>query len=173
LLSETLKSEPTYEHPDIPTAVSPAETAVLYELAEGKIVLELGSWLGASTVVLCSSAKRVHAVDWHRGDEHAGFHNTAEAYLANTRQCENLITHIGRFEEVVPLFRVGLFDFVFVDGYHTYDATYQAGILSRFAVKPGGKVAFHDYGLFDVKPAVDHLFGPPAQVVESLAVVDA
>lgn len=162
-----------YFHPSIPTAVSPAESKALYDLAQGKLVLELGSWLGASTVVLCQSADKVHAVDWFLGDAHAGEDDSKPGYFAHTRECKNLVTHVGRFEQVLPGFRSSMFDFAFLDGYHTYEATVDAARLAMRVVAPGGKIAFHDYGLFGVKPAVDDLFGEPKQLVESLAVVSA
>lgn len=53
-------------------------------------------------------------------------------------------------------------DMVFVDGAHDYNGVVADGTLWQRAIKPGGIIAFHDYGtpsLPSVARAVDHLFG--------------
>src|SRR5437763_12596868 len=101
---------------NIISAVSDAEAEKLAELAEGKMVLELGSYLGFSTVVLAQRARLVHAVDWHQGDQHIGGQDTAAEFRENLRWNglqEKVILHVGRFEDVVPAFRDHYFEFCF------------------------------------------------------------
>lgn len=155
--------------------MSPTELARLVELATDRIVLEVGSWLGASTVAMAEKARRVHSVDWHRGDPHAGHDETAHVFLDNLTASgyrQKVIAHIGRSEDVLPMFREETFDFAFHDAYHTTEAvTVDVGLILPLLV-PGSLLAFHDYGLFGVQEAVDRLtFGALVELTETLAVV--
>lgn len=142
---------------DIRTAMTPAETAKLRELARGGLVLELGAHLGYSTVALAQVARRVHSVDWHRGDSMAGHADSLEAYFANLRRhiATNVVTHVGRFEDVLPLFRDRAFDGCFIDGEHDRASVERDTNLAQRLVRPDGWVAWHDYGRFEVAEVVD------------------
>jgi predicted O-methyltransferase YrrM len=153
--------------------MSDVEVARLVELAAGRTVLEVGTYLGHSAVAMAHVAKVVHTVDWHRGDPHAGDEETAHTFLDNLVAHgvrDSVIPHIGRSEDVLPLFREGSFDFAFHDAYHTTEAVWADAILMAGRLAPGSLLAFHDYGLFGVKAAVDRL-GPLVELTETLAVV--
>lgn len=157
---------------DLPSTVTEAEARKLAELARDGMVLEMGSWYGRSTVAMASTAKRVHAVDWHHGDAQAGRAETLEPFLTALdwyEVRERVVVHIGRFEDVVPAFRANFFDFVFLDGYHEQDAVARDLKMARRVVKSGGAIACHDYGLYGVAPAVDS-FGTP-ELTDTLAVL--
>lgn len=153
----------------IPTSMSDAEVARLVELARGRTALELGSYLGHSTAAMARSALVVHAVDWHRGDLHAGSELTVHPYLDNVDGLP-VVSHVGRIEDVLPLFRDGAFDFAFHDAFHATEAVLRDAALLWPLLRPGSLVAFHDYGLFGVREAVDSL-GPLVELTETLAVV--
>jgi predicted O-methyltransferase YrrM len=145
----------------IRTAVTVEEQAKLQEMAFGRTVLELGSYAGASTVAMAQVAHRVHAVDWHQGDESAGTEDTLAEFFANIQPYrDRIVAHVGRFEDIVPLFREGAFDMAFLDGAHSYEATVAQIDLALRVLKPGSVIAFHDYGSgFDgVKQAIDQYF---------------
>lgn len=155
--------------------MKPAEVARLAELATGRTVLEVGSWLGASTVAMARTALMVHSIDWHRGDPHAGDDETMHPFLDNLAASgfrDKVVAHIGRSEDVLPILREGVFDFAFHDAYHTAEAvTADVGRIVPL-LKPGSLLAFHDYGLFGVQEAVDRLtFGKLVELTETLAVV--
>lgn len=159
----------------IPTSMSDEEVARLVELASGKVVLEVGSYLGHSTVAMAQVAERVHAVDWHRGDEHAGTEETVHPFLDNLEAHgvrDRVIAHVGRSEVILPMFRAGYFDMAFIDALHTTEAV--VGDIDRVMplVHVHGVVAFHDYGdeRFGVTEAVDGL-DEPLEVTGTLAVV--
>jgi predicted O-methyltransferase YrrM len=164
---------------DIVSAVSHAECEKLAELAEGKLVLELGCHFGRSTVALASVAKLVHAIDWHKGDMHSGIEDSAEIFLRNITRYkvrEKIVHHMGRFEDVLPLFIPGVFDLAFIDALHTAEAVKADAQAVLPLLKPGGTMAFHDYGrhLFGVTGAVDEFsrwIGRKVQVTESVAVI--
>lgn len=153
----------------IPTSMSAVEVTRLVELAEGRTVLEVGSYLGHSAVAMASAAKVVHTVDWHRGDPHAGDERTVHPFLDNISGLR-IVAHVGRIDDVLPLFRDGSFDFAFHDAYHTTDAVEHDIALICPLLRPGSLLAFHDYGLFGVKEAVDQM-GPLVELTETLAVV--
>ncbi len=136
---------------DIPSGVTGEEAARLATLARGGDVLELGAGCGFSTVVLAQAARRVTSVDWHQGDAHAAETDTWEAYRANLARygvAARVDARRGRFADVLPaLGKEGrLFDGCFLDGQH--DAASVAADLALVLplVRPGGWVAFHDYG---------------------------
>ncbi len=141
---------------DIPSAVTQEEAAKLATLATGKDVLELGAWHGFSTVILAQAARRVCSVDWHQGDDSIAAMggadgDTWESYRANLARygvSANVDARRGRFEDVLPeLAKQGvLFDGVFLDAQHDTASVEADLALALPLVRPGGFVAFHDYG---------------------------
>lgn len=124
------------------------EGAALAELAAGAVVLEIGSYEGRSTICMAQTAKVVHAVDWHCGDDDAGWGWTLPAFLDNLKQYgvrENVVVHVARTREIASVFRDRHFDLVFVDGNHEYLYVRDDLILARRVVKDGGVIAAHDW----------------------------
>jgi predicted O-methyltransferase YrrM len=114
-------------------------------------VLELGAFYGYSTVVMASVAELVYSIDWHMGDEHAGLYETWDGYKANLigyRVADRVVAIRGRFEDEVPLLRDRgvVVDGAFLDGHHSEESVSRDLDLALMLVKPGGFVAFHDYG---------------------------
>lgn len=155
----------------IPTALSKPELRCLIGLAEGMDVVELGAEYGASTITLALSARSVHSIDWHQGDEHSGYKDTLHEYFYNVSNCRNVVSHIGRFEDVLPMMKRDAFDVAFIDGQHDRVSVTSDFKLVNPLLKKGAKVVFHDYGRFEVKEAVDTLFGKPDAIVDTLAIV--
>jgi predicted O-methyltransferase YrrM len=170
---------------DIPSSVSEAECEKLAELSEGKRVLELGAWRGRTTVVLAQVARRLVSIDWHHGDPHAGGGVTIGPYFSNLIRYGQLgpansqHTYIvGRFEDILPLFRPHSFDMIFHDGYHSYANVKRDIELILELATSDTVLCFHDYGVetegegdaFGVTQAVDEFFEVD-ETVESLAVV--
>ncbi|HET8608074.1 MAG TPA: class I SAM-dependent methyltransferase [Gaiellaceae bacterium] len=159
--------------PDVASGLTEPEAVLLAELAAGKVALELGSWYGRSTIALASAAVRVHAVDAHGGDAHTGPLRTLDAFLRNLSRYgvrDRVVVHVGRIEDVAPVLAPASVDVVFVDGLHTRAAVERDAGLLLPLVRPGGTIAFHDYGRYDVTAVVDGL-GEPERVVDSIAVL--
>ena len=136
---------------DILTAVTAEEAIALAALAEDKDVLELGAFLGFSTVVLASVAKRVWSVDWHGGDAHAGAADTWAGYTANLAAYgveDRVEACHGRFEDEVPKLAAAgvVVDGAFIDGQHDEESVRRDLALALTLVRPGGFIAWHDYG---------------------------
>jgi len=157
---------------EIPSSVEKAECEKLAELAQGQKVLEVGSQWGRSTICLASVAEKVWAVDWHQGDFHAGAKPTLGVYHYNLDRygIANVITIVGKFEEVVHELPID-FDGAFIDAAHDEDSVIRHYAIAHDLVKPGGWIAFHDYGRFGVTSGLAAVTNVEnVEVTESLAV---
>lgn len=137
--------------PPITSAVTAEESHALAELARDQTVLEMGAHFGYSTVVLASVAEQVISVDWHQGDVHAGQSNSEPEFRANLWRygvTDRVRVCVGRFEEIIPILEAeGLkTDGCFLDAQHDEASVRRDLELALRIVKPGGWVAFHDYG---------------------------
>jgi predicted O-methyltransferase YrrM len=167
---------------DIGSSVTYAECEKLAELAEGKLVLEVGSWLGRSTIALASVATKVIAVDWHHGDFYAGVQDTEQEFRANLARygiCTELVAEQGcvgsaevvvaKIEEVWQTIPPG-FDVVFIDADHSEESAAEHYRIAHELVKPDGVIVFHDYGRFGVTAALDAV-AEVETAADSLAII--
>src|SRR6185503_5774772 len=132
-------------------------------------VVEVGSWMGASTCFIAGGlrgdAAKIYAVDnfqglstcgedaawYNRHFQKLGRNSTLEIFRANFRALQ----FSSRAEPVVAdslsaakqlAMQRGTIDFIFIDGDHSYGAC-KADILAWAPfVKRGGVMAFHDFG---------------------------
>lgn len=137
--------------PGIPSAITAEEAAALAVLAEGCRVLEMGAYEGFSTVTMASVAEHVCSVDWHKGDDHSGTYDSWDALRANLRRYGadgSVDARRGRFEDVLPALAAegAVFDGCFIDGQHDEASVRRDLALALPLVKPGGFIAWHDYG---------------------------
>lgn len=126
--------------------MSEAEGFQLKALADGRRVLEVGSYKGRSTCCMASVALEVVAVDHHKGDDSAGDGGTLDEFCGNLVRCGVA----DRVKVVCQDFRsfdphpYGGFDLVYLDADHSAQATYEAAALALSCVRPGGVIAWHD-----------------------------
>lgn len=144
---------------DVRSSVSFAECLLLAELSRGKRVLEIGSWLGRSTIAIASEAESVTAVDWHQGDPDSGFEETLPGLRANLDRygITNVEVIVARIEDAAHELDPASYDGVFIDAAHDVDSVRGHWWIAQKRCRPGGWVAFHDYGLFGVTEVVDEL----------------
>jgi predicted O-methyltransferase YrrM len=150
------------------------EADYLTALARDLVVLEIGSFLGRSTVALARSAKLVVSVDHHRGS--AEHQPGAPSFLAPlvdridpTRIdtaghfIDQLTEHgvrdrvcaiIGAADVACPLLREESFDLVFIDGSHDVGSVERDLRHADRLVKQTGTIALHDFDYPDVAEAV-------------------
>jgi predicted O-methyltransferase YrrM len=141
-------------------------------------VIEVGCWLGRSTLVLAKyCAGTVFAVDHWKGTpadmkQHQLYAGVLKERSPYAEFRANLKRYIGS-KRVVPV-RMGsveaaaklldlygpVFGFVFIDADHSYEGCRGDILAYRPLVKPGGVLAGHDYHWPGVKQAVDELIGP-------------
>jgi len=161
--------------PRIPTAMTPAEALALSELAAGRTVLEIGSLLGYSTIVMANVAKKVWAIDPHRGYPVADPQPTLNGFLQNLadyQMLDKVIPILGDAREVLPALR-GHFDLIFID------ITRHAGELIFLANNLDPRwIALHDYNhptWTGATEAIDSFFlmrSYPMRIVDRLAILD-
>jgi predicted O-methyltransferase YrrM len=149
------------------------ERGFLFQLASdapaGAQVVEVGSWMGASTCFLAAGLKgvgaKIFAVDNFQGlstcGEDAAWYNrhfqalgaqsTLEIFRANfaalglTERSEPVVSDSIAAAQALAAKR-GTIDLIFIDGDHSYAAC-QADIAAWAPfVKRGGVMAFHDFG---------------------------
>ena len=110
--------------------------SVIHELRPRRVV-EIGSYLGRSTIFIAQALKHadipdaeLHAIDPHTGDrqhlEELGLSNlpTLDLFRVMLRASGNheaVQVHVATSTDALPAFEPGL-DFVFVDGWHEYEA---------------------------------------------------
>ena len=149
------------------------ERGYLFQLAsdlpENAQVIEVGSWMGASTCFIAGGLKgdaaKIYAVDnfkglstcgedsawYNRHFQKLGANSTLDIFRANFAT----LGLSARAEPVVAdslvaatqlAMKRGTIDFIFIDGDHSYGAC-RADILGWAPfVKRGGVMAFHDFG---------------------------
>lgn len=129
--------------------LTPAEAEVLRRHARGKLVLEIGSWKGRSTVVLAEVAKHLVAVDHHKGSvEHGPEALSLPDFVANLGLHgvrEKVSVCVMDSARLVTFFKPANFELVFVDGSHDFGSATRDGHTALHLVKPEGVVIFHDY----------------------------
>lgn len=146
------------------------------EVLPGGIAVEVGSWLGRSTLVLSSRMPTdsvLYAVDTWAGvpddpEQHdrlyAGAGDVYGAFLRNLggpidagRVAPLRMTSLEGAAELLRRHGEGSVDLVFVDADHRYEAVH-ADILAYLPlVRPGGLLCGHDLGWPGVRRAIDEL----------------
>lgn len=128
---------------DVPGWLHEEEGAALARLAQGRNVLEIGSYCGLSTVCLARTAESVTAVDY--------FDGRGTPYPQDTRSVfEQTLKRHGVAEKVTichpdePYPRAD-YDLAFIDGDHDAASVRADVVRAVLALKPGGLLAFHDY----------------------------
>lgn len=143
---------------DIPTAVTLAEGNRLRELARGKRVLEVGSLLGYSTVLMAQVAKHVVSVDPHEGYPASNPRPTLWQFRRNIflhGVADKVTPMIGTDDVVLPLLDTRQFGLVFIDGTGEYDMTLAAMRRAVPLLRYCGALAVHDCGHPDWPGAMD------------------
>jgi SAM-dependent methyltransferase len=150
----------------------------LARIADGKVVLEVGSFCGRSTVCLARTAHAVTAVDTFDGRGTATQGDTLGTFLKNLDRYgvrDRVEPVRGESSEVLPDLPP-IYDVVFIDASHDYESVKRDAELALGRLKPGGVLAFHDYGDRDpgVVRCVDELITGGAELLsrcDSLAVI--
>lgn len=128
-----------------------AEGRALAEVARGKDVLEIGSYLGKSTICMGQTAKLVTAVDPFDGRGTTAPRPCMEEFLENIARhglAQRVRTCCGTSEQALADLHGAqgeTWDVAFVDGAHDYASVRRDAELAAAALRPGGLLCFHDY----------------------------
>jgi hypothetical protein len=75
--------------------------------------------------------------------------------------------HQGRSHNLLKLFPCGYFDWVYVDGDHSFLGVLGDLLAAEPAIKPGGLLAGHDYATPEQGPQLRHYYPDVAKAVET------
>lgn len=135
---------------------SPEEQTLLQKYASG-LVLEIGSYDGASAIALSKVCQAVHCVDPFLPDPGSiNVNPSLERFIGATRKYPNIHLHYGRSLDILPLFQSRYFDLIFIDGAHFYMAVMFDILSSLRLVKKEGFIALHDREWPEVKQAIEN-----------------
>src|SRR5271170_6341938 len=167
----------------IPTHMTADERLALLQcginLPPDSSVVEIGSYLGASTAFMAYAASTkggiVHAVDTWQNESMGGEgqRDTFTEFRANTEAFAHFIVpHRGRSVDVAEREGPIACDLLFIDGDHHLEAVI-ADLRSWLpSLRPGGLLAMHDIDHPEVKAAFETVVGArvegPIQISERL-----
>lgn len=136
------------------------ERAILTSYADGKVVLEIGSYDGGSAIAMAQKANAVYCVDPFQEDTAGTEGRIAPSvfqFLKNTEPVANIFLLHGRSIDLLPLLKRSTFGFIFVDGSHHQKAATYDLIMAQRLIIPGGAVAVHDANWPGVRAAIDEV----------------
>ncbi|MBI4843557.1 MAG: class I SAM-dependent methyltransferase [Nitrospirae bacterium] len=139
------------------------------KVKKGKVILEIGSWKGRSTLCLLEGAKKNHAkvvaVDTFKGSAEHGDVDTYDEFIANiNRHADygNLEVIRDASENAAQKWN-GEISLLFIDGSHKYEDVEKDFNSWEGKVEKGGYILFHDsfpQGWLDVQLfIIRRLFG--------------
>ena len=142
-----------------------------------KTMIEIGSFVGESTILFAQSFKKVIAIDPFLADYDPAdptsysfeFKNVYDTYLDRTSPYSNIQTLTMTSDAAAEILNEDMFDFIYIDGLHTYDGVKTDIINYLPKLKKGGVIGGHDYSnviphLVGVYDAVNEMFGAPDKV---------
>lgn len=143
-----------------------------YFVYGNRCMLEIGSYMGESTSLFASTHlfNEIHVLDPHEGVEEFNdlfdwtWEDVKKEWKINTRHWQDIIhLHNEYSYNMVDSFPNQSFDFIYVDGNHSYEGVKQDLIDYLPKVANGGVLAGHDYhpvwpGVVD---AVHEILGEP------------
>lgn len=132
-------------------------------------IAEIGCWMGRSTRALADNTHgKVYAIDTWKGSDNEPEHaaiieklpmSLKAVFLENISDCANVdIFQLPSLAAALELQgKLPLFDMVFIDADHSYNAVFADIVAWRPRVTSGGILCGHDYQWPDVRLAVDEL----------------
>lgn len=136
-------------------------------------MVEIGSFIGESTIIFAEHFNQVIAIDPFQADYHKedptskfNFDEVYDEYMRRTSPFPNIKTLRLTSDSALDVLKDELFDFIYIDGIHTYEQV-KIDIDNYLPLlKEGGIIGGHDYGPHwpGVNKAVDEKFGKPDKV---------
>ncbi len=142
----------------------PGDVQYLWDLAtdlpSGGIHVEIGSWMGLSSIVMANALianlnfdARIHCIDtWQGSEEHRDVTEIRQGTLYETFLDNIEKAHVGHFvtphrgdsATTADQFADGSVDSIFIDGDHSYEGCLRDIAAWLPKLKPGGRIGGHD-----------------------------
>lgn len=130
------------------TKLLPNRERLLAELPRGGTVAEIGVNQGDFSRKILEVTKpiKLHLIDvWGSERYHDGLAEGVKKKFADEIASDQVEINRGFSTEVLPGFRDGTFDWVYIDSAHTYEVTRDELAVLNSKVKEGGFICGHDY----------------------------
>ena len=129
-------------------------------------MIEIGSYVGESTLMFANHFKEVISVDPYVNDydldddacHHAPFDKVYEQFIRNTLSVPNIKSIKETSQNAFSILKDQQWDMVYIDGLHTYEGVSYDIEHYKTIIKPGGFVCGHDYGWGNVRHTIGQLF---------------
>lgn len=111
-------------------------------------MLEIGSWLGRSTIAMARAAQSVVSVDTHVGPPVRSEGPTLNDLVTNLHRfgvAERVVVIAADFAQACQILRPGVFNMAFVDGAHDGISVLRDGRWASLLLRVGSPILFHDY----------------------------
>jgi predicted O-methyltransferase YrrM len=128
-------------------------------------IIEIGSYVGESTMIFADRFKEVISVDPYINDydladdacHHAPFDKVYEQFIRNTLSIPNIKSIKETSENAFSILKDQQWDMVYIDGLHTFEGVSYDIEHYKTLIKPGGFICGHDYGWGNVRHAIGQL----------------
>ena len=128
-------------------------------------IIEIGSYIGESTMIFADRFKEVVSVDPYINDydledaacSFAPFDKVYEQFVRNTLSVPNIKSIRETSQNAFSILKDQQWDMVYIDGLHTFEGVSYDIAHYKTIIKPGGFVCGHDYGWGNVRHAIGQL----------------
>ena len=125
-------------------------------------MIEIGSYVGESTLMFSNHFKEVVSVDPYINDydlddvacHHAPFDKVYEQFIRNTLSIPNIKSIKETSQNAFSILKEQQWDMVYIDGLHTFEGVSYDIEHYKSIIKPGGFICGHDYGWGNVRHAI-------------------
>ena len=125
-------------------------------------MIEIGSYVGESTLMFANHFKEVISVDPYINDydlddaacHHAPFDKVYEQFIRNTLSIPNIKSIKETSENAFSILKDQKWDMVYIDGLHTFEGVSYDITNYKTIIKSGGFICGHDYGWGNVRHAI-------------------
>jgi predicted O-methyltransferase YrrM len=134
-------------------------------------MIEIGSYIGESTKVFANHFGKVVSIDPFENDydvndlacHHADFKDVYTKFLENMQPFDNVKNIRKKSDDAIFDLKKEKYDFVYIDGMHTYEQVKKDIINYKDLIKPGGFIGGHDYSHYwpGVVKAIDECLEKP------------
>lgn len=127
--------------------ILPNRLALLEAMPKDAVCAELGVDKGdfSAEILKRMSPSRLYLIDSWQSERYRGGKLTVEEKFATEIEAGTVTVKIGLSVEVLNLFDDDTFDWVYIDTDHSYETTKKELETARQKVKPGGRIAGHDF----------------------------